>query len=283
VGGLLAIRDQSTINNQPSTHFVSHDGNGNVAVLVTAVDGTMSAKYEYGPFGELLRATGLMAKANSIRFSAKYDDDESDLLYYGYRYYNPSTGTWPNRDPIGERGGNNLYAFVNNNGIGKIDPKGRSIWTGFKAVFCSGSCRKMISDRMHAASDWANDNYGTPKHMHSDAGSAADMLSHCVGACEVAKGESVCLSVGIDARGFLQWREFNGIIFIDGSSRPKNPDSEIDMYNNIEGFAIADSGQDCKSGCVKALNEGRLWTVDKYRQVLHNEPSPPSPPVPPRF
>jgi len=51
-----------------------------------------------------------MAKNNPFRFSTKYQDDESDLLYYGYRYYKPSTGTWPNRDPLGERG----FAFVAN-------------------------------------------------------------------------------------------------------------------------------------------------------------------------
>jgi RHS repeat-associated protein len=43
-----------------------------------------------------------MAKLNPFRFSTKYDDDESDLVYYGYRYYKPSTGTWPNRDPLGD-------------------------------------------------------------------------------------------------------------------------------------------------------------------------------------
>ena len=40
---------------------------------------------DYGPFGEVIRSTGLMAKNNPFRFSTKYDDDESDLLYYGYR------------------------------------------------------------------------------------------------------------------------------------------------------------------------------------------------------
>jgi RHS repeat-associated protein len=40
-----------------------------------------------------------MAKLNPFRFSTKYDDDETDLLYYGYRYYNPSTGRWLSRDP----------------------------------------------------------------------------------------------------------------------------------------------------------------------------------------
>jgi RHS repeat-associated protein len=50
------------------------------------------ARYEYGPFGEVIRATGPMAKANPFRFSTKYQDDETDLAHYGYRYYSASTG-----------------------------------------------------------------------------------------------------------------------------------------------------------------------------------------------
>lgn len=124
VGSLLAVSDQSTINSQPSSHFVSYDGNGNVAALVNAADGTPSASYEYGPFGELIRASGLMAKANPLRFSTKYQDDESDLLYYGYRSYNPSVGRWLSRDPIGERGGGNLYGLPHNNAVTGADPLG---------------------------------------------------------------------------------------------------------------------------------------------------------------
>jgi RHS repeat-associated protein len=62
----------------------------------------------------LIRSTGPQAKANPFRFSTKYTDEESDLVYYGYRYYSPSLGRWINRDPIEEEGGQNLYAFVGN-------------------------------------------------------------------------------------------------------------------------------------------------------------------------
>jgi RHS repeat-associated protein len=84
--------------------FTAYDGNGNVAALINAADGTLAANYEYGPFGEVIRATGPLARVNPIRFSTKYQDDESDMLYYGFRYYKPSTGTWPNRDPLEELG-----------------------------------------------------------------------------------------------------------------------------------------------------------------------------------
>jgi RHS repeat-associated protein len=52
-----------------------------------------------------------MAKANPFRFSTKYQDDETDLLYYGCRYLNTSTGNWLSRDPISEQGGPNLYCI----------------------------------------------------------------------------------------------------------------------------------------------------------------------------
>ena len=40
---------------------------------------------------------------------------------YGYRYYDPLTGRWPSRDPIGERGGKNLYGFVGNGCVNDFD------------------------------------------------------------------------------------------------------------------------------------------------------------------
>jgi len=66
-----------------------------------------------------------LAKLNPFRFSTKYEDDETGLIYYGCRYYNPSTGRWPSRDPLEERGGMNLYCFDKNDGINVIDKDGR--------------------------------------------------------------------------------------------------------------------------------------------------------------
>jgi hypothetical protein len=48
-----------------------------------------------------------------------------DVTYYGYRWYDPLTARWPSRDPIGERGGINLYGFVYNNSHSWIDILGR--------------------------------------------------------------------------------------------------------------------------------------------------------------
>ncbi len=46
----------------------------------------------------------------------------------GFRYYNPSPGTWLSRDPIEEHGGVNLYGFCGNDGIDQIDVLGLQIF-----------------------------------------------------------------------------------------------------------------------------------------------------------
>jgi uncharacterized protein RhaS with RHS repeats len=51
---------------------------------------------------------------------------QSGLYYYGYRFYDPLTQRWMNRDPIGVEGGLNLYSFVLNEPANLIDPLGLS-------------------------------------------------------------------------------------------------------------------------------------------------------------
>jgi RHS repeat-associated protein len=118
VGGLWLVIDYTS---DTTYHWPAYDGNGNVAALVAQANGSLSARYEYGPFGEAIRATGPMARKNPFRFSTKYTDNETGLIYYGYRYYNPSTGRWMSRDPIGQKGGMNLHAFLKNAPLSSTD------------------------------------------------------------------------------------------------------------------------------------------------------------------
>ena len=71
VGRLVSMTVASGAN--AGTYFYAYyDGNGNVTTALTkASDNTIVAQYEYGPFGELIRATGPVAFANPFRFSTR--------------------------------------------------------------------------------------------------------------------------------------------------------------------------------------------------------------------
>lgn len=118
VGGLLAASFDST------NVFYTTDGNGNIVGFTDAQTGISLAEYEYTPFGKLYRVAGILAGSNPFRFSSKYNDSESGLYYYGYRFYNPAHGQWLSRDPLGEIFGPNLYVFVYNSPANDFDRNG---------------------------------------------------------------------------------------------------------------------------------------------------------------
>jgi RHS repeat-associated protein len=74
--------------------------------------------------GNTVSSGGTMAEFFSHRFSTKYWDPETDLYYYGHRFYNPALGRWMSRDPIGERGGIPVTVAFANDAINLIDVLG---------------------------------------------------------------------------------------------------------------------------------------------------------------
>ena len=129
VGGLLGVKEQS--GTHAGTYHFAYDANGNITEVLkkntgSLLAGSLVAHYEYDPFGNTIRSTGAYAAANPFRFSTKYWDPETTFYYYGYRHYDPATGRWPNRDPIEEQGGLNLYGFVGNDPISYSDYLGQN-------------------------------------------------------------------------------------------------------------------------------------------------------------
>jgi RHS repeat-associated protein len=123
VGGLLAVTKSDGSNDE--AYMPAYDFNGNVTGYFDTATETLVAEYEYSPFGELVRSAGSKKDEFNFRFSSKYLDAETDLYYYGYRYYDSKTGRWLTRDPLTESGGLNLYAFGPNSPINGYDADGR--------------------------------------------------------------------------------------------------------------------------------------------------------------
>ncbi len=124
VGGLLWIEDHTS----GDVHYAASDGNGNIANLYNPDTQEITARYEYSPFGETVRAYGSYAETNRFRFSSKSEDSLTKNLYYGYRSLKPSWSKWMSKDPLGEEGGVNLYGFVENESVNGIDYLGLALY-----------------------------------------------------------------------------------------------------------------------------------------------------------
>ena len=92
--------------------------------------GYIRTNYTYSPYGEVI-ASGDVTQP--IQWSSEYYDLETSVIYYNYRYYNPSMGRWITRDMIQEDSleALSLYHYVENRTITAHDVLGLYSWGDF--------------------------------------------------------------------------------------------------------------------------------------------------------
>jgi RHS repeat-associated protein len=126
----------------PDTNFVYfyHPDHISSTSYVTDVDGALYEHLQYFPSGE----TWVDQRSNTERaphlFAGKELDQETELYYFGARYYDPRTSMWQSADPVqttyldgagmgGIFNSMNLstYSYAADNPLKYIDPDGREI------------------------------------------------------------------------------------------------------------------------------------------------------------
>ena len=89
-------------------------------IVLTDDNQNVLVRYEYDVFGAIRNETA--TSDNTRKFTGKEFDADSNLYYYGARYYDPYIGRFTQRDPVGD--GGNWYAYTANNPLAFVDPTG---------------------------------------------------------------------------------------------------------------------------------------------------------------
>ena len=98
------------------------DPQGNATHLMDD-DGLVLAHLAYDAWGQPMSGNNPTPHGYKGQWGY-YTDGETGLLLLTHRYFDPATGRFLTRDPIGFEGGINLYAYVNNRILDEIDPWG---------------------------------------------------------------------------------------------------------------------------------------------------------------
>ncbi|OGY75451.1 MAG: hypothetical protein A2550_03625 [Candidatus Jacksonbacteria bacterium RIFOXYD2_FULL_43_21] len=109
------------------------------ASVITNTSGTVVQKLDYYPFGSERVNEKVGAFQTHFTFTDQEKDDESGLMYYGARYYDPVIGRFTSVDPVVADTGRkefvqalanpqllNGYSYVGNNPLKYVDPNGEN-------------------------------------------------------------------------------------------------------------------------------------------------------------
>lgn len=126
---LVEMRTLDTVgNDQASRQLIRYQLGNHLGSASLELDeqAQIISYEEYSPYGsstyQAVRSQTETAKR--YRYTGKERDEESGLYYHGMRYYTGFLGRWICADPLGLQDAINLYSYVSNNPILKLDPYG---------------------------------------------------------------------------------------------------------------------------------------------------------------
>lgn len=232
-----------------SFYYYHADGLGSITAITNAAKQIVQS-YEYESFGLVKPSTNF---ANSYTFTGREWDKETGLMYFRGRIYDMREGRFIQKDPIGIKGGINLYNYVKNNPINHTDP------TGLATCFYSVTNGQMTC---------TPDNPGNAPFEGKFA-SGNNSIPGCKNnpACSGIKG------VGPIPSGVWQWT--------DEGSRPDRRNlvplseeakaahrSSIQSHHCKNPFGPAKGPKFCSEGCVTSTP----GVIEKLNELIDSEP-----------
>jgi RHS repeat-associated protein len=127
-GGALTTLEAQGENDaglSPRRILYARDHQGSV-MQTASVSGTLLGSQLYTPYGQPYGASG---RGATVGYAGMFFHSPSGLNLTPNRAYCARSGRWLSRDPIGEAGGTNLFAYAGDSPIENVDPTGTIVTT----------------------------------------------------------------------------------------------------------------------------------------------------------
>jgi len=124
------IDEPMMIRSGANEAYLYADGLGSI-IAVADANATLQETVEYGAYGQTVYKDAVSGSTSTVSntgnpygYTGREPDAETGLYYYRARYYDVEAGRFIQSDPIGFKGGINLYAYANNDPLSTKDPYG---------------------------------------------------------------------------------------------------------------------------------------------------------------
>lgn len=150
-----------TLLGPPAGTNFHHRNHVNSSSVITDHLGNELARYVYLPFGEVARNNSCGTDVATAKFTGKELDEETNLYYYGARYYDPAIGRFLSADTVlpslTDGQALNRYSYVRNNPVVYVDPTGHMFEFIGQAIQAAENAVSYVANAVSRAADWAGD------------------------------------------------------------------------------------------------------------------------------
>jgi len=193
-------------------------------------------------YGEVRKLDG-WREACPFRYPGQYEDVETGLYYNRFRYYDPGAGVYLKKDPIGLKGGMELYSYV-------FDPNTRTDVFGLSEKCWSNEEKEgelyrwdqRSPEEIEAAGGFESWGDDMDLDRHTSGDSIKDKTS---GYVSTSKTEAGAMEVAAGRKGYLYTIKDNGngtdVNKTMGSSSPFPTESEVAVPKKIPSSDIISS------------------------------------------
>ena len=177
-----------------NTYRIISDHLGSPRIVADTTTGQIIQLIEYDEFGNILSDTN--PGFQPFGFAGGIYDQDTKLVRFGARDYDPETGRWTAKDPIYFAGGDtNLYGYVQNNPVNYIDPLG--LINPVKAVVALANAAN--AGRLYAS--------GSLKLMAATGAGATGVGAPAGVGAALLGGWNVSSAASAQERAMQQWSE----------------------------------------------------------------------------